>query len=58
MVASAGLEALEKVSVFKVPESPTFQSAGWPGLRLSPVVRSANAPEGGFRGEQREEEWE
>lgn len=50
MVASAGLEALEKVSVLKVPQSPTFQSAGWPSLRVSPVVRSANAPEVGFRG--------
>lgn len=45
LVASAGLQTLEKVSVLKVPQRPTFQSAGWPGLRVSPVVRSANAPE-------------
>lgn len=52
-----GLEALKRVSVLKIPQSPTFQSAGWPGLRVSPVGRSANAPEEGFHKEQ-QEEWE
>lgn len=45
LVASAGLQTLEKVSVLKAPQRPSFQSAGWPGLRVSPVVRSASAPE-------------
>lgn len=52
VVASAGLEALEEVSVLKVSQSPTFLSAGWPCLHGSPAVRSASALEEGFRREQ------
>lgn len=61
-VVSAGLEALKKVSVLKIPQSPTFQSVGLarpacPARNVSPAVRSANAPEEGLHKDQ-QEEWE